>query len=470
MTAATRPAPSPSPASTWEVRADWRDSMPWLLLLRVTRIALDPRLLLLGAVGLILMIGGWWALGRIFGNTDNPAAQEAIRLLGGGTWSLRAAAPSTATLQADVPGGISGASTVYLPGGRWLPLSPFIGSWHLLSRPFHHALNPGLDVVGFTYALLCGLWGIAVWSIFGASICRIAAVRLARDERVTLGAALKHAAAKYGSYFWAPVFPLTGVVLVALPVAALGWLFRFDAGIMALSLLWPLCLFAGLLMTIFLVGLYFGWPLMWATISTEGTDSFDALSRTYAYVYQRPLHFAFYALVVTAVGWLAAIVVQMFAFGVVYLSLWSVSWTSGAWRIESIEAALPQLGTEFEWFDPRVLALTNVPTEQPAEVSTAGQIGLSILAFWIGCVRFLALGFGIAYFWTASTGIYLLLRSSVDNTEVDAVFLEGEQSHYGLPPLKRDAAGVPVVAEEESVAEAEESRSASVERSSTGEQ
>jgi hypothetical protein len=396
------------------------------------------------------MVGGWWVLGNVFKNSNEPAAKELIRILGGGMWSLRTAEPSTASLQADVPGGISGASTVYLSGGRWLPLSPFIGSWHLLARPFHHVFNPGLGVVGFTYALLCGLWSVVVWAFFGAAICRIAAVKLACDERVSIKHALRHAGSKMGAYFWAPLFPLVGALLISLPIVAVGWLFRYDAGIVALAVLWPLCLLAGLLMSIFLIGLYFGWPLMWATVATEGTDSFDALSRTYAYVYQRPLHYLFYALVVTVIGWLAALVVQMFAFGVVFLSLWAASWSSGASRVADIEASLPQLGTEFEWLDPRLLAFTNTAADQPRAVGRLGDIGLAILSFWIGCVRFLALGFGVAYFWTSSVGIYLLLRNAVDNTELDSAQLDDEQTSYGLPPLARDEAGVPMVADEES--------------------
>jgi len=60
-------------------------------------------------------------------------------------------------------------------------------------------------------------------------------------------------------------------------------------------------------MTLLLVGVLLGWPLMWATISVEGTDSFDALSRTYAYVFQKPLRYAAYigfAVIIGLLGWI----------------------------------------------------------------------------------------------------------------------------------------------------------------------
>ena len=83
-------------------------------------------------------------------------------------------------------------------------------------------------------------------------------------------------------------------------------------------------------MALLLLGLIFGWPLMWATISTEGTDSFDALSRTYAYVFQRPLRYLFYAVVAALLGWLGWLLVENFAAAVVWLALWAASWGSGA--------------------------------------------------------------------------------------------------------------------------------------------
>ena len=71
--------------------------------------------------------------------------------------------------------------------------------------------------------------------------------------------------------------------------------------------LWFLPLLAGLFMAVLLVGLFFGFPLMWATISAEGTDAFDALSRSYAYTYQRPLLYALYSIAAGAracwAGW-----------------------------------------------------------------------------------------------------------------------------------------------------------------------
>ena len=60
------------------------------------------------------------------------------------------------------------------------------------------------------------------------------------------------------------------------------------------------------------------------------------------------------------------------------------------------------------------------------------------------------MGFLYSYFWTASTAIYLLLRSDNDNKEMDEIFLDDDEDEppYALPPLTTDAAGAPMAADE----------------------
>ncbi len=100
---------------------------------------------------------------------------------------------------------------------------------------------------------------------------------------------------------------MIGVTLIALPIALLALLMRTSIGVGLAGVIWPLVLFGGFFMSLLLVGVLLGWPLMWATISVEGTDSFDALSRTYAYVFQKPLRYAAYiaiAVIIGLIGWL----------------------------------------------------------------------------------------------------------------------------------------------------------------------
>ena len=60
------------------------------------------------------------------------------------------------------------------------------------------------------------------WGFFGGAITRLAAMQLGREESIGLGAAMRHAARKLGAYVASPLFPLAGVVLLALPLLAMG--------------------------------------------------------------------------------------------------------------------------------------------------------------------------------------------------------------------------------------------------------
>jgi hypothetical protein len=199
---------------------------------------------------------------------------------------------------------------------------------------------------------------------------------------------------------------------------------RANVGLLLGGLLWPLALVAGVFITLLLVGLLFGWPLMWATISAEGTDAFDALSRSYAYVFQRPLHYLFYAFVAGLIGWLGWLFVQNFAAAIIWMTYWAAGWGSGIAKIDSI------LGVG-------------------GELAGAGYVGAVLIRFFAGCVKLLAVGYLFSYFWSAAAAIYFLLRRDVDATEMDEVFLDADQSEQtaALPPVTTDEAGAPVTEE-----------------------
>ena len=76
------------------------------------------------------------------------------------------------------------------------------------------------------------------------------------------------------SYLTAPLFPFLFVLVLLIAMILFGFPFMIPlfGDIFVAGLFWPVMLVVGLLMAIALVGLV-GWPLMSATISAEGTDS-----------------------------------------------------------------------------------------------------------------------------------------------------------------------------------------------------
>ena len=307
-------------------KTTWSEKCPWLLIFRTFRIAIDFRLLVMGAAGIFLTLLGWAVLGSMFSVDDDPALSPWMQPHNGCPWmAIDDAVPDRPQVPA-VPNPVEGFADV-----PWDATNPLNGVWVQLIRPLRHAVEPDLSIGGLACLVLCGLWSLAIWAFFGAAISRIAAVQLGCDERVGWMPALRFACAKWRSYFAAPLVPAIGCGAIGLCIFIPGLLLNFNIGVLLVGLfLWPLLLLAGLAIAVLLLGLVLGWPLMWGTISTEGTDSFDALSRSYNYVFQRPLHYLFYALVAVVLGALGWVLVQGFASGVVGLTYQTAGWGAGS--------------------------------------------------------------------------------------------------------------------------------------------
>jgi hypothetical protein len=201
------------------------------------------------------------------------------------------------------------------------------------------------------------------------------------------------------------------------------------------ALLWPLALLAGFIMALLLVGLAVGWPLMWATISVEATDPFDALSRAYSYAFHRPIRYLFYVILAAILGWLGWYVVDLFYHLIIDLSYWGLSWGASFERTKAIDSGASRwlLGLE--------------PTAAQLEASGAFRAGTYIIGFWHACLRMLAVGFIYSYFWSAATAIYYVLRKDEDGMEMSEVTYEDPAEARGLPPLTTDTMGVPAVSD-----------------------
>src|SRR5262249_58778459 len=115
-----------------------------------------------------------------------------------------------------------------------------------------------------------------------------------------------------------------GVVLVFLMIFGLFHLIPLFGDVVVDGLGWPLVLLAGLAMAVVLVGLV-GWPMMYGTISAEGSDSFDALSRSYSYVYQSPWNYMWNCLVAVGYGTVVVFFVGFMGSMVIYMAKWGVS-------------------------------------------------------------------------------------------------------------------------------------------------
>ena len=386
----------------------WGEVFPWLMIPRAVRLAISVPMLFVATVGFLLMPLGWWGASLVLPERDRTAATLAER-------SLR----FPATGQANGLPAESGISLSLEAGDFYGPMLSAAGS---LVAPLRHMLRFDVSWSELAYWSLGGIWNLLVWGLLGGVITRIAVMRYGRDEREGLGSALRFVGRRFLAFVGAPLFALLGVLVVLALSLCVGGMMQWDVGVLAVSAIWIFVLLGGLLTTLLIFGLLLGWPLMWGALSAEQMgDVFEGTQRTFAYLYGRPLNYAFYALVTVVVGSLTYQVAALLAQSVVHCSFWAISWGMGS-DILSVDAADGPL----------------------AAVGASIITGLNSLVFAV------AAAFRYSFLFTAAGAVYLLVRRDSDQIEFDNVHVAGEQTRFGLPPLTTDEAGVSGVPENDS--------------------
>jgi len=428
----------------------WGELFPWLMLLRSVRIALMARVIVLGAVGIFATMIGWRLLGDAFLRADDPMLSNWRPDTGLAMWldTQHGSAPVWVNTSARSVGEVFESASSYLieaPKSIWL----------FFTRPFILMFHSTLTARDFVFLLLCAVWELFVWGLIGGAITRIAALKYTRDEAPGLIAALRHAASKWPSYSLPPLIAMGGAALFAIQLVILGLIMRIDALALLSALAWPFVIMLGLMMAILLIGALVGWPLMWSTVSVEGTDAFDALSRSYAYTYHRPWRLLWYALFALFLAVVSMFVVKLFASSAVALGNWSIHWGLDETTMRTIVAPDPAPVTEVPKLNlaaPDAGIDVKVPSaDATASAEPSGMLRATrnVIGFWKAVVALLVAGYQAGFLWVSAVGIYLLLRRDIDGVQVGEVYVD-QSEEYGMPPLADDApTGVPDVAPRE---------------------
>ena len=361
----------------------WSDAFSWWILFKAAGQAFAPTVLILATLGSLAT----WAGLSLADSLGIPAAVEL---------PAEAVASEAATAGAD--GNFSSPSGVVLPSLAGLidrlP-TPVADLLHLMVTPW----NPLATTAEFLGSLARIFWFILVWSIFATAIVRHVALRLVDEELPGFRCALGFGCRKWLSSFNSAVFVFVGLIALALPGAGLGLLMRFDWGLAVAGAIWPLVLLGAVVLAVLAIGLAAGWPLMVSAIGVERGDSFQAISTGFSYLYQRPIHFAFYSLISCLVALLAFFAAGIFADATMNLAVLATSFGMGHSRTANVVAAVTSGGNDPRW-------------------------GVQALQFWTDGLRTMLAAFGWGYFWAIAPAIYLLLRQDVDATELDEIVLE----------------------------------------------
>jgi hypothetical protein len=357
---------------------------------RAPRVPLDLRALTIAVLGVAVFAFGSWLLDQIF--TRSPVGvffTEVLKVIGGLPYVGEEIQKFFASL-------------LFVGGG---------------------ARETGGFAAGtFWEALVGGTWFFVVWAFFGQAIHRITALRIARDEGLSLKEAFQFSIKNFTTIVYCPLIvagaialfygcnALAGVV-IAIPVAG---------EILSLVLV-PLALISTLLILLIAIGGVIGMPLVGAAAAWERNGSLDAISRAFSYIFARPLQFFWYYFLIflfTSILLLAG------------ARFWEILWKSvdsGMWR----------------WG-----ALTN--TGSLSEVGHAGITDIvTAFVFWaVGhALNYVVVGVVLWWFFGATTSTYADLRADVDGTEEDEIYLEEEEQDFEAlakpPEAPAPAAGTP---------------------------
>lgn len=380
----------------------WRDIFPWLILVRVFRLALAPGPLMLSTAAVALCSLGWWVSGYVLLPKDD------FKLVTGPAVLAQPYIPESPVHPGVDMRGVPAVVSQYLPMDR-VASAPYYRLTHPVVQMFHSA-TPFRFVI---YYLIGFLISAAVWGFVGGVITRQALVILGCEVEYDWLDAARFVVRRYLQYFLAPIAPMLALVAMGLLVVPLGWLMTVDFGVFIAGLLWIFVIALGLVAAWLIVGLVFGWPLMFGVIgSKRDGDALQAFSDSFSYVYGKPLHYLWYAAVALTLGGLAMYVVGLFASTAIEFGYWGASWGAGADKIAAIR---------------RDVAVVRSGGEITAPTMHEG--GVELIAIVLNLVQVIQTAAAYSYFFVSAAGIFLLMRHAVDDKEMDEVHLEEEEEH-----------------------------------------
>jgi len=419
----------------------------WLDLFQAFRIATDPGKIWTGFLGLICSFALVVVCGAVLVNVGGSSSDGAGRAI----WEhLR-------------QGSVEDAGTETLVQLELAAEGAVVDLKNIEQHLFDDGLMAAVNDATVLQELLLLVMGALLvawlpWALFGGILSRSAAVEYATGRRVPRKEARAFVLGRYPSYFWPPVTLLllalaflAGIVLVALAsahvasaaVLAVGlyvslyvhllvkqrsrsglwatlaalvplaatvfgavavWGISGVAGRIVLVLSSPLLFLGGLAVALLLVVAGFGRGMMAATISYEGTDAFDALSRSFDYVLRHPWRLLSYTVMSVVYGAVCLSVVVFFALAAVLIA---------------VLAAWVGYGESFAF-------LYGAPTVCPV---------IDTLIVLLGC---LVIGWCLSFVQAVRAIAYALLRKSVDLCETSEILLEA-----GAAVAKPPGAGTP---------------------------
>jgi len=271
----------------------------------------------------------------------------------------------------------------------------------------------------FIYCIIFFIIKLAVISIAGGSLCRIAALQFARGEKPGLTEALSFGTKRFTSFFTAPLVPVGIIIVIGLFIFVLGLIGNIPrVGELIMGICTLFALPAGALIVVVLIGTIAGFNLMFPSVAYDGSDCFDVINRSFSYVYAKPWRMGFYTAIAAVYGAICYTFVRFFAFlllGVTRLFLRSGVWVENSKDVNKLTAI---------WSEPSFMNLLG--TSDLAAANWTESLAAFLIYLFLLVVVGLVVSFIISFYFSANTIIYALMRNRVDNTALDDIYISFE--------------------------------------------
>jgi hypothetical protein len=323
-------------------------------------------------------------------------------------------------------------------------------------------------------------WFSVVWAFFAGAICRIAAMKIAREEGLELKDALRFGASKFVPNLLSIVFVvgIVGFFYIVCNATIAGWIGRIPViGDVLVAILFFLVLLSSFFIVFAGALGILGFNLAAAAIATEASDTFDGVSRAWNYILARPwqviltygLTFAYMGIFVFCGHVFEKVAVKS-------LSMGNYGIGNGPKVFEVDEALARELGVnpkqriaiprKGEFFmrrevlnDPSFTLKVGINKDQDAlfypqleedgktpikRVGLTGQpeavdlgtidiwkaidgttkFAAGAIWFWLHLAWLIVIAYTVSYFFSAMTTIYFLLRKDVEGDDYTEINLE----------------------------------------------
>ncbi|MCC6678286.1 MAG: hypothetical protein IT436_14200 [Phycisphaerales bacterium] len=374
--ASTSPSPAPAPGE-WhaETLVELREQLLWPGLLRTPALALSPSRLGM-AFFTLLLLAFLWELSTLWISGPGPLDLAGERI----TAAVLGVAEGLGLM---APG----------PARESHPFLTAAGDLFYRAPAALFASHPWTSVILLPPTLL-------IWCIGFGAICRSAACEFAQAFLLPWPRAIAFALSRWGSLVAAVLAPLILIGVIALVIAGGGaLLLTWPVGDLIAAVLSPIAIILSGVAVFGLAGYILGQKLIIPAVVCEGTDSIDAIQRTYAYVLGRPVLLIIYLLVLAVAAGLALAAAAALVTGI----------TSFA-----VSAAL-------HWSGPRG---ADILRHAPGLSGTAG-LASGIIRIVLAIPAGLVAAYGLSMYASGSTILYLLLRQANDGQEPGELWMPG---------------------------------------------